>query len=312
MNIFEKLGLKPNLNVTTYSKDQIQTKDVFGYKWNKRDSYESEAMNKMTKKWLMQKYFNGDIDILKSILRGGGKIIVDAGCGSGYGASMLFGEMLNENYYLGIDISSSIDAAIERFKSLKLNGNFLQISLNDFEPKDESIDIIFSEGVLHHTDNTENSFYHLAKKIIKGGYFIFYVYAKKAVIREFTDDFIREQLKVMSDDEAWEALYSLSKLGKSLGELNVKVNVVEDIPYLGIKKGEVDIQRFFYWNVAKLFYKDDFSLEEMNHINFDWYRPMNCHRHTAEEVMEWCVNAGFTISNITSEDSGISVVARKD
>ena len=311
MGLVEELGLEQQKVVANYTETQSQTKDIFGFKWNKRDSYESPQMDKMQRDWLLQKYVDGDIKRLEEIV-GNNKIIVDAGCGSGYGASVFFGDLINKTRYLGIDISNSIIAGRERFKEKAYRGEFLQVSLNDFNPKDGLIDIIFSEGVLHHTDNTEKSFKHLASKIKKGGYFIFYVYAKKAVIREFTDDYIREQLKPMSDQEAWDALYSLSKLGKSLGELKVNINVEEDIPYLGIKKGEFDIQRFFYWNLCKLFYRPEFTMEEMNHINFDWFRPMNCHRHTAEEVANWCKEAGFNLEKMTVEEAGISVIAKKN
>lgn len=138
-----------------------------------------------------------------------------------------------------------------------------------------------------------------------------YVYAKKAVIREFTDDHIREKMKPLSDEETWNALYSLTKLGKTLGDLNCKITVEEDIPYLDIKKGEYDIQRFFYWNIAKIFYRPDFTLDEMNHINFDWYRPLNCHRHTPEEVKNWCETEGFTIEHMNVQEAGITVIAKK-
>jgi arsenite methyltransferase len=310
MSIIETLGLNNFNTESNYSDTQNQTKDIFGFKWNKRASYESPAMDKMQREWLLQKYVGGDISELEKIV-GSNKIIVDAGCGSGYGASTLFGDLINQSSYLGIDISNSIIAGRERFKEKSYKGEFMQISLNDFNPKAESIDIIFSEGVLHHTDNTEKSFKHLAKKIKKGGYFLFYVYAKKAAIREYSDDYIRGKLEPMTDEEAWTALYSLTKLGKSLGELNVKLNVEEDIPYLGIKKGEIDIQRFFYWNIFKLFYRADFSIEEMNHVNFDWYRPMNCHRHTPEEVKQWCIDEGFDIEKMTTEEAGITIVAKK-
>ena len=90
-----------------------------------------------------------------------------------------------------------------------------------------------------------------------------------------------------------------------------KINIPEDIPLLGIKKGKQKFQRFFYWNICKLFYKPDFSIEEMNHINFDWFRPMNCYRHTKAEVINFCENAELLIEHINIQNSGITVVARK-
>jgi hypothetical protein len=140
---------------------------------------------------------------------------------------------------------------------------------------------------------------------------MFYVYAKKAVLREFADDHVRDQIKDMDDAEAWEALKPLTKLGIALGELGVTLDVPEDIPLLGIKKGAMDLQRFFYWNVCKLFYRPEFKFDEMHHINFDWYRPANCHRHTPDEVRGFCAAAGLDVEWLNVEESGLTVVARK-
>jgi len=176
---------------------------------------------------------------------------------------------------------------------------------------DKSVDLIFSEGVLHHTDSTEQSLVALAKKLKKDGRFLFYVYAKKAVIREFSDDHIREQLRTMTDKEAWKALEPLTKLGIALGQLNVNLNVPEDIPYLGIKKGKINLQRFFYWNICKMYYRPEYNLDEMNHVNFDWFRPLNCHRHTPEEIKRYCKEAKLAIERMNIQEAGITVVALK-
>lgn len=132
------------------------------------------------------------------------------------------------------------------------------------------------------------------------------------MIREFCDDYIREYLKDKTDEQAWEELMPLTLLGKALGDLDIEVEIPQDITYLGIKKGRVNLQRLFYWNIFKAFYKPDFSLEEMNHINFDWYRPLNCHRHTPHEVEQWCAQAGLEIERLHVEEAGITVIAVKN
>ncbi|MEZ0372571.1 MAG: class I SAM-dependent methyltransferase, partial [Candidatus Sericytochromatia bacterium] len=235
----------------------------------------------------------------------------DAGCGSGFSALLFFGEHLRQHDYLGIDISDAVEVARTRFAEAGFPGDFLQADLQQLPLGDESVDMIFSEGVLHHTDSTEASLRALARKLKPGGRFLFYVYARKAVVREFTDDLIREALRPLSDEQAWESLKPLTRLGESLGKLGVEIEVPEDIPYLGIKQGRYDLQRFFYWNICKAFYRPDFALEEMNHVNFDWFRPLNCHRQTPEEVRAWCQTSGLEIETINVQEAGITVVARK-
>ncbi len=288
---------------------------TFGFIWSKlwseRARYETPANTAERRRWLFERYCDNDPKRLDAWLAGGKKIILDAGCGSSLSAFLFFGDRLKGHDYLGVDISESIQAAEARFQEAGYPGDFLQRSLVDLPIKDESIDMIFSEGVLHHTDSTEKSIAYLSSKLKSGGLFLFYVYRKKAAIREFTDDFIRRQLVDLSDEEAWNALLPLTNLGIALGKLNVKVEVPEDIPLLGISKGSIDIQRFFYWNICKMFYNQDFNLDEMNHVNFDWFRPLNCHRHTEEEVGSFCRNASLHIEHMNVQESGITVVARK-
>lgn len=290
---------------------QAQTESTFSYKWARRDTYESPAMQAMSQRWLLDRYCDGDPAGVDAWLAGGRKRILDAGCGAGYSAIILFGDRLRDHDYLGIDISDSIDIARQRFAERGIPGEFRKEGIFETTVPDGSADLIFSEGVLHHTDSTERAIKHLATKLAPGGRFLFYVYVKKGMIREFTDDAVRETLRPLSDEEAWNALKPLTKLGKALGELGVDIDVPEDIPYLGIKKGRLDVQRFFYWNVCKLFYRPDWTLDEMNHINFDWFRPLNCHRQTPEEVRRWCDESGLELERFAVEEAGITVVARR-
>ncbi len=313
MSALKRLGLKvPDSSNPHYSDRQSQTRDTFSFKWSKRDTYESAASKANSQRWLFERYCRNNPELLDQWLAGERRIILDAGCGSGYSALLFFGEHLHHHDYLGIDISDAINIARERFREAGYPGEFLQVSLTELPLPDASVDLIFSEGVLHHTDSTEASLKKLARHLKPGGRFLFYVYAKKAVIREFTDDYIRRQLQPLSDAEAWKALEALTKLGKALGELQVELQVPEDIPFLGIKQGTFDLQRFFYWHICKMYYRPEYTLDEMNHVNFDWFRPLNCHRHTPEEIKKWCAEAGLAIESLNIQEAGITVVAVKE
>ncbi|MBI5740640.1 MAG: class I SAM-dependent methyltransferase [Nitrospirae bacterium] len=291
-------------------RKQQQTSECFAYKWAKRETYESEAVKQKIYKWLVERYF-GSEDARAVFLAGNkGKKILDAGCGSGFSASLLFGRHLNEMEYTGVDISDSVDTARARFREQGIRGDFIKDSIADMRLGDR-FDVIISEGVLHHTSVPFDSFRNLVSHLNNKGVIMFYVYRKKAPAREFADDFIRERLKSLSDEEAWEKLLPLTKLGKIIGDLNIEMEIDEDIDMLEIPKGRYNIQRFFYWFFLKMYYDEKFSLEEMNHINFDWYRPLNCHRHTPEEVRQWCAEAGVVIERMDVQEAGITVVASK-
>ena len=262
-----------------------------------------------TRQWLLDKYCDGDAGRLAGWLGDRGSVILDAGCGAAYSATALFGDLLRDHRYIGVDISEAVEVARERFAELGYAGEFIQASLFDMPIPDGSVDLVFSEGVLHHTDDTGAALAAVAATLRPGGRILFYVYARKGPIREFVDDYIREHLRPMDDDEAWEALKPLTRLGIALGELGVQFDVPEDVPMLGIRAGPVDLQRFFYYVVMKAYYRPDFGFEEMHHINFDWYRPLNAHRHTEEEVRNLCDAARLDIERLHPEASGFSVVA---
>jgi hypothetical protein len=141
---------------------------------------------------------------------------------------------------------------------------------------------------------------------------MFYVYRKKGPIREFTDDYIRAHLQPLSQAERWKALEPLTRLGIALGELDAYVDIDQPVDILGIPRGRISIQRLFYWHVAKAFYRPELNLDEMNHINFDWFSPINAHRQTPEEVRHWCTQAGLRIEREIVEPAGITVIARRE
>ncbi|ACJ18501.1 class I SAM-dependent methyltransferase [Coxiella burnetii] len=291
-----------------YSQAQKQTAEIFGYKWRKTNTYDSQVARKRTCVWLNKRY--GEAKSYEWLV-GGNPLLLDAGVGAGLSALEWFRDVLNKIRFIGVDISSSVEIARQRFASAGFKAEFLQMSIENIPFPDESIDVIFSEGVLHHTNSTKNSFKKLVKLLKKDGRFLFYIYRKKGPIREFCDDYIRSQIQDLSCEKAWEDIKSLSKLGKILGDLNIEIEIPEEIKSLNIPAGKINLQRFFYWHIFKAFYHPDLNLEELTHINYDWYAPRNEHRHTEDEIIQWCNEEKLEIERIDIEPAGISVIARK-
>lgn len=236
---------------------------------------------------------------------------MDAGCGAGMSGLIFFEEVLEKIDYIGIDVSSAVDMAKQRFEEAEKPGLFMQLDILNLPFPKNSFDLIFSEGVLHHTDSTERALKYLVPFLKPGGQFMFYVYKKKGPIREFTDDYIRDKLQDMSEKEAWEALLPLTKLGKLLGDLDIEIDLPEGIDILEIPAGKINLQRFLYWHVMKMFYQPEWTIEEMNMTNYDWYAPANAHRQTLEEVKRWCHEAGMSIIHQKVEDAGITIIGTK-
>ncbi len=297
-----------------YTEDckQEQTQHSFGFKWQQRNTYDSPQVHLTAQQWLVQRYGFDSIEQMQNFFAQRRRIL-DAGCGSGFSSSLWMTPTWHEESqveWFGVDISVAIDVAQERL-GLIARTNFIQADILQLPFREQSFDTIFSEGVLHHTPSTEAALKSLTVCLEPGGEILFYVYCKKAPIREFTDDYIRDIVSALAPEDAWNALQPLTKLGQTLAELHAEVEVPEDIPYLGIRAGRYDVQRLIYWHFAKLFWNEAHSFEENNHVNFDWYHPKYAHRHTEEEIQRWCDEAGLTIIHFDVQESGYTVRAIK-
>jgi arsenite methyltransferase len=290
---------------------QRQTSVAFDYKWRKRDTYDSPGARRVALEWYLEKYGFATLDDWVDTC-GGHRRILDLGCGSGFSSSLwlVAPGWPGRSTWVGVDISTAIDVAQERLARVP-ETHFVQADALRLPFADGSFDLVFSEGVLHHTPSTREALRSGARVLEPGGSFHFYVYRRKAPLREFTDDYVRGLLQVMSDDEAWAAMRSLTQLGQALAELRATVDVPADVPLLGIRAGRYDVQRLIYWNFAKLFWNPALAFEENVHINFDWYRPLYAHRQTREEVRTWCEEADLALDRFHEDEAGFTVRARR-
>jgi SAM-dependent methyltransferase len=241
----------------------------------------------------------------------GRRRILDLGCGSGYSSSLWLAtsRWQGSAMWVGLDISRAIETASERLGHIP-NTHFVQADALKPPFPAASFDTVFSEGVLHHTPSTRAGIAAAARLLEPGGEFHFYVYRRKGPVREFTDDYVRDAIRELSEDQAWEAMRSLTGLGKALAELEAVIEI-GDIPLLGIRAGTYDVQRLIYWHFAKVFWNSELSFEENVHINFDWYRPAYAYRHTEAELRAWCKEADLTIRWWHEQESGFTVIAVK-
>ena len=93
--------------------------------------------------------------------------------------------------------------------------------------KKESLDFILCDQVIHHTENPQKTYAHLASLLTPNGKFACYVYAKKALPRELFDDYFRTETHSLSHEEMWQFSDQLTELGKTLSELTVEAKFVE-------------------------------------------------------------------------------------
>ena len=205
-----------------------------------------------------------------------------------------------------IDISDGIEFAYRKYGAAK-NIHFLQADLQKMPFKKRFFDFIFSDQVLHHTNNTQKSFKILTKYLQKKGIISIYIYKKKGPIREFTDDYIRKSSNKMTEKECIELSKELSYLGENLAKIKKKIKIPRDIKLLKIKAGTYDIQRFIYWNFIKCWWSEDVPFEQSVATNFDWYFPKFAFRHTPNEIKKWFGTSKIKITHFKEIESGTSI-----
>lgn len=237
----------------------------------------------------------------------GYRTVLDAGCGTGWKAREF---ATDGQTWFGIDLSESVRPAYAQTRHAP-NVHVAQADLRHPPFAASAFDLAVADGVVHHTPDPAGAVRALARMLAPGGDLAIYVYAKKPPIREFVDQHLRRAATRLSFDECVEFCKPITRLGESLAKAGVTVTVPDDVPILGIRAGRYDLQRFIYWHVMKCFYHPDFTFEENNLVNVDWYHPAYASTHTVEEVRRWLKDAGLQSVRVDLGESGIYARATK-
>jgi len=91
-------------------------------------------------------------------------------------------------------------------------------------------------------------------------------------------------------------------LGKALPSLQEKVVLEEDLPLLGLKKGEYGVHSLLYYNFLKCFYNATFGEKYSTLVNYDWYHPPFAYRYTIDEMKAWFHENNLEITETISAD----------
>jgi ubiquinone/menaquinone biosynthesis C-methylase UbiE len=259
-----------------------QTNEVFSDKWSEYEQTENkEIWFQMQRDWYLTLYGFSDVADLQAFLRSQ-KIIFDAGCGLGYKTAW-FASLAPDSLVIGIDYSDAVRIAAQNYLEVP-NLLFAQGDIANTPFFNDSIDYVSCDQVIMHTQDPDKTFGELVRVTRSGlGELACYFYAKKALPRELLDEHFRSACKNMSREELWGMSKQLTILGRNLSELKQSLEV-PDIPALGIKGGNYDIQRFVYWNLLKCFWNGELGEETSVATNFDWYSPSNARRYSEEEV----------------------------
>jgi len=105
-----------------------------------------------------------------------GKIVLDAGCGTGRHIKSDFSKH-------GCKEIIGVDLGVQVFEAKRTddapNTHFIQADLMNLPFKKEVFDVVTSHGVLHHTPNPRATFMRISKHLKVGGMMAIYVYHKE-------------------------------------------------------------------------------------------------------------------------------------
>jgi SAM-dependent methyltransferase len=219
-------GLEKNIDPLTVKS--------FGEEWTAFHDFSPEEIEK-----LGQDYF----DLLPADISN--FIALDIGCGSGRWAAYLAKRL---SFIEAIDPSSAVFAA----KKLLLNKNYQNVrvthaSVDAIPFPDESFDLVYTLGVLHHVPDTEGAVKQCYAKVKRGGYFLLYLY-----------------YNLENRGLFFKGLFNLSTFVRK------KVSSLKQKPKQMICNA---IAAFVYWPLAKLtFVANIFSEKLASQIPLSYYR----------------------------------------
>lgn len=237
----------------------------------------------------------------------GRKRVLDAGCGNGR-VTALLASHAPQAEVIGIDLTAA-DVAAENLVQYETVTVSKADLLDDLTSLGQ-FDFIYCQEVLHHTFDPRAAFSNLVGCLTENGEIAIYVYKQKAPLREFADDHVRKAIAHLSYDDAMEECRRITNLGKVLSELDCEI-AVPTIESLGIEEGSYTVQRFLYHFFLKCFWSPELDPEGNAVINYDWYHPQLCSRHTLPEVRTWFTDLGLKIEHEHVDPYGITMRGRK-
>jgi SAM-dependent methyltransferase len=227
--------------------------------------------------------------------------VYDAACGfGGIGYELIKDRGSKNLVYVGADIHNALREIHKTLSFAKYNIFLMRWDISNVVPLKEKFDYVICRASLHHTPNPEKAFAAICSSLKPQGTVAISVYNKKSICREVLDDSLRSLISPMPWEEAFEVCREFTILAKSLQQIKEKFRIDEDLPLLGITKGEMFVQELIYYHFLKCFYNEEFGDELSTLVNYDWYHPAYAFRYEIDEVKSWFSANGIKITETDS------------
>lgn len=229
------------------------------------------------KKFDKESYFNEAAELLKTRLEVNNifpeniqsKIVLDAGCGGGrYSAAW---KKLGADKVTGVDFSEvGISSAIDRLSQTDIEVTYKVEDVLNLSFEDDLFDIVFSNGVLHHSRDLEKGVGDLVRVLKPGGFGWLYLIENPGGYFWDMIEILRVIMKDVINETAREALGILrvpaNRIFYILDHIMAPINLRLTDPEISLileKKGAKDIRRLergcSFDRVEKIFQKEPFA-----------------------------------------------------
>lgn len=202
-----------------------------------------------------------------------GRLVLDAGVGAGRYAEVMarWGAEV-----VGVDLTRAVDAAALNLREMP-NAHLVQADIFALPFPEESFDLAYSIGVLHHTPDTARAFRRVAGMVKKGGQLAVYVYLAGGLARYVSDAF-----RVVTTRMPRNLVYQLSTAA-------IPLYFIHRLPAIGrVSQALLPTNTHPDWRWRWL-------------DTFDWYTPMYQWKHRYPEVLRWFREAGFSELYVADE-----------
>lgn len=214
-----------------------------------------------------------------SLDRLSGQRVLDVGVGTGRFADVASRAGAE---VVGIDLSYAVETAMENVGH-RPNVNIIQADVFNLPFADESFDVIYSLGVLHHTPDCRQAFEGLVRLLRPGGTIVIWVYNAHVWEPGSVQETVNRAWRSITTRLPNRLLYACCLLELPWYYFK-KIPHVEQLLHL-LLPGAV------YHAIPRTNHHS--SVKEHLLDTFDWYSPVHQSKHTYPEVFGWFEQAGL-------------------
>ena len=281
-------GGVPRMNVAMEGLERVAQTFSFEWKAHHEGRLEDDTLfgNTLDEDWAYFREATG-LDDLR------GLTVLDAGCGSGrptrqmaeHGASTV----------VGVDFNEAVDEAFSYTAELA-NVHIVQANVFSLPLRKPTFDLVWSQGVIHHTPDAAGAHTALSQLVVPGGLLYVWVYAKRFSPFRFTKD-VLDALRITRLPERVllrvATIFSYASVG-----LLAFYRAIRRLPGLTphTSRGQRTVRPR--------------TVRELQLTWFDALSPEYDSRHTESEVIGWFRREGFEkIEAIEEPKVGVRGVA---